>query len=237
MPTAILTALIVFAAIFTQSFVGFGLALVSMPLLSALLGLHTAAPLVALISITAEIVLILHYRAALNVRAVSRLIVASLPGIALGVWLLRGVDERIILPLLGIIVAGYALYALFSPRLPRLEHPRWADLLGFVAGLLSGAYNTPGPPVIVYASCRRWPPDEFKSNLQGFFIVNSAVVAVTHLVAGNVTPAVMQQFVVALPAIGLGALAGFALDGRVAPARFHRVVLVALVAIGLSLVL
>ena len=67
--------------------------------------------------------------------------------------------------------------------------------------------------------------------------MNSAVVAVTHLVAGNVTPAVMQQFVVALPAIGLGALAGFALDGRVAPARFHRVVLVALVAIGLSLVL
>ncbi|MBN2469290.1 MAG: sulfite exporter TauE/SafE family protein [Anaerolineae bacterium] len=237
MPTPILIAIIVFVAIFTQSFVGFGLALVSMPLLSALLGLQTAAPLIALVGITAVIILLLHYRAALNIRAVSRLIIASLPGIVLGVWLLRGLDERIVLPLLGVIVAGYALYALANPRLPRLEHPRWTDALGFVAGLLGGAYNTPAPPVIVYASCRRWPPAEFKSNLQGFFIVNNTIVVITHFAAGNVTPAVMQHYLFALPAIVLGALAGFALDGRVDPGRFHRVVLVGLVAIGLSLVL
>lgn len=237
MTTSILIFLIVFTAIFTQSFIGFGLALVSMPLLSLVIGLREAATLVALFSITAEIILLAHYRAALNFRAVRRLIIASLPGIALGVWLLRGIDERIILPLLGVIVTGYALYALIAPRLPRLESPLWADALGFIAGLFSGAYNTPGPPVILYASCRRWPPDEFKSNLQGFFIVNSAVVALTHIVAGNVNQTIIEYYLVVLPAIIAGALAGFALDGRVNAARFHRLVLMALAVLGVSLIL
>lgn len=237
MTTSVLIFLIVLLAIFTQSFIGFGLALVSMPLLSLVLGLREAAPLVALVSVTAEVILLAHYRAALNLRAVRRLIIASLPGIALGVWLLRGVDERIILPLLGVIVTGYALYALIAPRLPRLESPLWADALGFIAGTLSGAYNTPGPPVIMYASCRRWPPAEFKSNLQGFFIVNSIVVAATHIIAGNVTTPVFQHFLITLPAIAAGALGGFALDGRVQTARFHRLVLFALIALGISLIL
>ncbi|GAB4571552.1 MAG: TSUP family transporter [Anaerolineae bacterium] len=235
--TTLLVALIVFAAIFTQGFLGFGLALVSMPLLVMAVGLPVATPLVALVSVTAEVVLLLYYRAALNLRAVARLTLASLPGIPLGVWLLRGLDEHLVLGVLGVIVAGYALYGLAAPRLPELRNPRWALGLGFVAGMLGGAYNTPGPPVIIYGTCRRWSPPEFKGNLQAFFIVNSVLVAVSHYLAGNITAPVIRYFLVALPAIGLGALAGFALERRVASERFHRLVLVALVGLGLSLLM
>ena len=101
-----LTFLIVFIAIFTQTLTGFGLALISMPLLVHVVGIQTAAPLVAIISGVAEAILLLLYRADLNLRAVTRLTAASILGIPLGVFLLRRVNEGLVTAVLGILVLG-----------------------------------------------------------------------------------------------------------------------------------
>ncbi len=234
--TQLLVAGIVFLGIFTHSFTGFGLALVMMPLLSGVVGLRVAAPLVALIGLVTELIVLARYRHALNVQAVRWLALASLAGVPPGVAALSHVDEGIILPILGLVVAAYALYALLDLRLPEARHPGWAWGLGFLAGLLGGAYNVSGPPVLIYATCRRWEPAEFKGNLQGFFLLNSLVVILAHALSRNYSAPVWDGFLVALPAIGLGALAGFSLDGRVSPARFRRVTLGLLVVLGLSLI-
>ena len=101
--------LIVFFAIFVQAASGFGLALISMPLLVGLVGIGTATPLVALIGITAEVFLLRRYWQALNFAAVKRLSLASIIGIPLGVYVLREGDGRFITTVLGFIVTGYAL--------------------------------------------------------------------------------------------------------------------------------
>ncbi|MCZ7672281.1 MAG: sulfite exporter TauE/SafE family protein [Chloroflexi bacterium] len=92
-PSSFLVFLIVFAAIFTQTVTGFGLALVSMPLLALVLPIQVAAPLVALFGLVAELLLLLRYRTALNVRAVAVLIGASVVGIPVGVYVLGEMDE------------------------------------------------------------------------------------------------------------------------------------------------
>lgn len=230
-----LLLLIIFVAIFTQAVSGFGLALVSMPLLVAMLGIQMATPLVALVAFTAELLMLLRYRHAFNLRAVARLSVASVVGIPLGVYLLRRANPDAITALLGVIIIAYALYALFSPRLPELNHPAWAYGLGFVAGLLSGAYNTSGPPVVIYGTCRRWPPAGFKSNLQGFFLLNSCVTIAVHSLSGSMTRPVLQSYLQSLPAIALGLLAGFALDNRINQHTFRRIVLILLLLLGARL--
>jgi uncharacterized membrane protein YfcA len=234
--TNLLIALIVFLAIFLQSFAGFGLALVAMPLLVSVVDLEVAAPLVALIAATAGVFLLLHYRAALNLQAVKQLIIASLIGIPLGMVLLGSVNEQLVLPVLGIIVTGYALYVLLGPHLPRLVHPGWAYGFGFVAGLLHGAYNIPGPPAIVYGTCRRWQPAEFKGNLQGFFMPTGLLVVMTHLAANHYTGPVLSAYLIALPAMALGMVAGFALEKRVDAERFRQVVLILLAILGITLI-
>lgn len=231
-----LVALIVFLAIFTQSLAGFGLAMVSMPLLAPVVGLSTAAPLVALVGLAAEVIILARYHAALDLQAVRRIALASVMGVPVGVWALSQVDETLVRRVLGVLVGGYAIYALLRPHLPALTHPRWADGLGFTAGVLGGAYNMPGPVVVVYGTCRRWPPAVFKSNLQGFFLLNSGLVTAAHLAAGNYTPVVLEGFLAALPAIGLGALAGFALDGYLDPGRFRQLVLILLIVLAATLI-
>ncbi|MBK8989400.1 MAG: sulfite exporter TauE/SafE family protein [Chloroflexi bacterium] len=227
---------IVFIAIFTQAVTGFGLALVSMPLLLLVMDIQMASPLVALVGIVAELLLLLHYRANLNMRAVARLIVASLVGIPLGVTLLRQVEAEVITAVLGGIIILYSLYALVGFRLPQLTRPIWAYGFGFAAGLLGGAYNISGPPVIIYGACRRWPPAEFKSNLQGFFVVSSFTIIMTHAWGGNLTPAVWRNFFIALPAVLLALVIGFRVDTLLDPDRFRRIVLLALVVLGIGLI-
>ncbi len=167
----LLVSLVIFLAVFTQSLTGFGSALVAMALLPALIGIRTATPLVALVGLTIEIALLLRYHAAFRLQSVWRLIVASLLGVPLGLLLLRRVDERLALVILGCVLVGYAVYALLGRPLPSLKSNGWAYGTGFVAGMLGGAYNTSGPPVVIYGDAQRWPPAEFKSNLQGFFLV------------------------------------------------------------------
>jgi uncharacterized membrane protein YfcA len=232
-----LSLLVIFFAVFTQSLTGFGSGLVSMAFLPGVLGVRIAVPMVALITGTLELILLVRFRAAFNFKAVWRLALTTLLGIPLGVWALRGLSERILLPVLGVVMTSYALYALFNLKLPRLEHPAWAYLTGFLSGLLSGAYTVGGPPVIIYGNCRGWNPDEFKSNLQGFFLLNDGLAIIYHGVAGNLTHTVWNGFLWALPVLGLGLLVTSRLDRILDPRKFRKLVLILLVIMGVRLFL
>ncbi|MFC2054825.1 sulfite exporter TauE/SafE family protein [Chloroflexota bacterium] len=232
----VIVFVVIFLAVFVQSMAGFGLALVSMALLPGIVGIQVAAPLVALVGIPLEFLLLLKYRSALNIYAVWPLIIASLFGIPLGIFVLKRVDEEIVLTILGIVITCYALYSLLEIKLPQMKHPAWAFGSGFFAGLLGGAYNTAGPPVIVYGNCRGWLPAEFKSNLQSFFLVGTLFVVAAHALSGNLTEVVLVDFLWTVPAIGLGIVAGTWLDRYLNPALFRKVVLVLLVLMGLRLI-
>jgi uncharacterized membrane protein YfcA len=234
MQEALLLA-IIFLAVFTQSLAGFGSALVAMGLLVPLIGVRTAAPLVAAITLVLEIFLVIYYREALKISHVWRLVAASIAGVPLGVLFLKQIDEPVMMTLLGLVITGYALYALMRFHLPRLEKPAWAYLFGLAAGMLGGAYNTSGPPVIIYGHCRRWSPPEFKGNLQGFFLISSMLVAITHLWSRSFTADIWRMFLLSLPALGIGLFAGLKLEKRVQPAVFEWIVLVLLVVVGLRL--
>lgn len=228
---------IAFFAAVTQSLTGFGLALIAMPLLTQALGVEIAAPMVALMTISTQITLLVRYRAELNFRTLWRLSATSLIGVPLGVYGLQRVDEQIGLLILGAIIIGYSIYALFNFELPEVDGPYWAYGFGFAAGLLSGAFNTPGPSVVIYGNCRRWEPKEFKGNLQGFFLLNSSMVIFIHLLSRHYTADVLRHFLQAAPAMALGLFAGIYLDRYINPATFRILVLGLLILVGLNLVI
>jgi uncharacterized protein len=235
--TSIFIFLVVFLGCFTQSLTGFGVALVMMAVLPSLVGLKVATPLVALTAIVLEALMLIRYRAALQFRSILGLLVSSLVAIPVGVFYFRRLDEGIALSILGFVLTAYALYALIGFRLPALSHPTWAWGFGLAGGLLGGAYNTSGPPVVVYGNCRRWSPQEFKSNLSGYFLVNSVIVVSTHWLGGNFTPDVTSHFLLALPALFLGFLLGQGMDRWLNPELFRKTVLVLLVILGVRLMI
>ena len=228
--------LIILFASFTQGVAGFGLGLVSMPLIIGALGIQPAAALVALIGFITRVVLLIYYRQSINLKIVTRLTIASLFALPIGVLVLQRLDGPFVQTLLGMVIAGYALYALLNLRLPEIAHPMWAYGFGFVSGLLGGAYNTSGPPLVMYGTSRRWPPAEFKSNLQGYGLVNTLVIIGLHAIAHDYTNAVMHNFIITLPAMALGLVLGLGTSRFINQAMFRRMVLVMLLVVGLKLI-
>lgn len=235
--TTLLASVVIFAGCFTQSVSGFGLALVTMALLPSLIGLQAATPLVALVALILEAIMLLRYHESLQIKSILRLLGASLVTIPIGVIYLHSLNEDVALFVLGLVVTLYALYGLVGFRLPELKHPAWAWIFGAASGLLGGAYNISGPPVIVYGNCRKWFPSEFKSNLAGFFLVGSLVIVSTHWVRGNITPNVMIIFLKTLPALLLGFILSQYFDRWLNPIIFRKVVLVLLVVLGIRLMI
>lgn len=236
MGTDILIALVTLAAALTQRLTGFGSGLIPMSILPGFVGIHTVTPLVALITTTVDLLMLSRYRAGIRPHAVYPLLVGMMFGIPLGILALRQIDERIVLGVLGAVISLYALYALVGFRIPRPNGRPWAWGVGFLAGMLGGAYNTSGPPLIVYGQALEWPPDEFKANLQTLFIFNDVLVIMGHLLAHNMTRVVTRAYLIALPALVVGFLVGGRLDRFLNPERFRILVLALLFVLGLRLV-
>ena len=235
--TLLRASLIIFIGCFTQGLTGFGLGLVTMALLPIVVGLREATPLVALVGIVLELIMLIRYREAFQFKSIWPLLVACVIGIPIGIFYLIRVDEAVALFALGVVTFGYALYALIGFRLPKLDSPLWGWVFGIAGGVLGGAYNTGGPPVILYGNCRRWSPNEFKGKLAGFFLVGSLMAGIAHWASGNITSSVFSLFTTTLPALLLGYLLSQFMDRWLDPERFRKIVLVMLVVLGLRLMM
>ena len=229
--------LVVLLATILHSVAGFGFALVSMPLLVITIGIEQAAPLVSLIGIGSIAILVIRYRTQVQLSSILGLVIGSLVGIPLGVLALRTVNEPVIVFLLGAIVLGYALYALFSPQLPSLEKEVWGYGFGFLAGLIGGAYNSGGPPLVIYGNSKSWAPKVFKGNMQILLLIHGVTISVSHAYAGNYTMDVLELCVISVPAVLLGSFIGYVLDRYINDRLFNQLVLLLLIVLGMQLIL
>jgi uncharacterized protein len=230
-----LVALVVFIAAVVQGIAGFGGALVAMPLLVPLLGIQVASPAFALVAMVATLLNALRWRAFVTPRDLARLLLPALIGIPLGVWLLARLDAALITRILGVLIFLYAGYAILGLPVPRPKHDAWTYTAGFSSGLLSGAYNTGGPPIVMFASASQWEPNRFRGNLQTFFLLSSIIVTVSHALAGHYSTETLWAALWALPALFAGHMIGYRLCRFVNPAFFRRLVLLLLLILGARL--
>lgn len=226
---------ILFVSTLTRSTFGFGDALIAMPLLTLIIGVQTATPLVAFIASTIALTIVWSNWRCINLKATWHLIVSSLIGIPVGVLVLKTVPEEIVKSFLGLSIILVSLYNLVQPRLITLSQQKWAYLFGFVAGVLGGAYNTNGPPVVIYGALNRWPPDRFRATLQGYFLPTGLLILVGHGLGGLWTAQVLQLYALALPVVLIAIFLGGKLNQRIPLGRFEKFIYMTLVGLGLLL--
>ncbi len=227
-----LVALVVFVAALVQGVMGFGGALIAMPLLVTLVGIQTATPAFALVGALASLMNAVRWRAHVTRGDLLQLVIPAALGIPIGVLLLARLDAEMVTRALGVILIGYAAYNLIGWAVPPLRNRLWAYVAGFTSGILSGAFNTGGPPVIVFADARRWTADRFRGNLQTYFLFISLFLIVSHGVTGHLTANVWRTAAVGVPALVVGQFIGARLCHYINPDLFRRLVLVFLLLLG-----
>lgn len=224
-----------------QSMTGFGFALVAISLLPFFLELPLAIPLVLLMCLLNSLGLWLYYRDDFQWTAISPLVLSALGATPIGLVGLHYVPEAIALKALGALVVLYVAYdavCLFTPVLtmPDLESPRWAYLFGGLSGLLTGAFTTGGPPLVMYANSKEWSPEQFKGNLPGVYVVALAFALAGHYFEGHLTAELWKIALYTTPMFAAGMGLGILLSKKIDAASFKRIVLSLLGVIGLKLI-
>ncbi|MGB0389359.1 MAG: sulfite exporter TauE/SafE family protein [Ardenticatenaceae bacterium] len=228
--------LILFCATVVVRLAGFGSSLVAMPLLTPLLGLPVASPLMNLFGVTNFSVVIFQRWKEVTLKDVWRLALMTVLVIPLGIYLIFVVPEAFLRVVLGMICLLYALYGLAKLPMPRLTNPNWAWVYGFWAGVFSGAFNVAGVFVVLYADTQDWEPERFRLNMFSFFLVVSILSLVSRYVAGQLTAQVMQIWLGTTPFLLLGLAVGSYLTRFVNKTRFRQLVLCLLIVLGTRLI-
>lgn len=229
-------ALIVFFATMTRAAIGFGGAIIAMPLLTLILPIQVTSPLVALMANTNAVFILTNSWRDVRFKSAWRLIVASLVGIPIGVVVLSQVYQGLVTGILGVIIILFGAYSLFQPEVKVKVNENSAFLFGFFAGILGGAYNANGPLVVVYATLRKWSAEKFRATLQGYFLSIGVVIILGYIISGLYTRTVLAYYLYAtLPATFLGFLAGNLIHHRIPQNLFKQAVYVLLIAVGGSL--
>lgn len=234
---SLLTILILFGGTLVHSTLGFGLALVSMPLLALVIDLRTATPLVAFVGLIIEIIILWQSWREVELLSLWRLIGGSILGIPIGLFVLILAPEAWVKAILGILLILFSLYNLLRPRLITLARQQWAYLFGFASGILGGAYNLTGPPVILYGTLSRWSPIKFRANMQSYFVPVTGFIFLGHGLSGLWTMEVLRLCAWTLPLALVAIVVGAKLNQRIPVAQFERLIYGTLIILGVLMFL
>jgi uncharacterized membrane protein YfcA len=147
---------ILVVATLIRAILGFGEALIAVPLLALVMPVEQAAPVAVLVSITIAFIILLKDWRKVHPASAGWLIGSTLFGIPAGLLLLTTAPEPMVKTILGVVIILFALHPFLTRRSFTLENDRLAWLFGFSAGILGGAYGMNGPPLAIYGSLRRW---------------------------------------------------------------------------------
>lgn len=164
-----------------------------------------------------------------------------LPGLALGVavgTLLAGsLDEDGVRLLLGLLSLLFAAYMLLRPAAGRPISPRWALPAGAGCGFTSFLAHAGAPPLNLYLVPRRLSKETFIATSAIAFAAVNLIKLPPYLWLGEINLTSIWASLLLVPVAWAGVKSGLWLQHRVSEALFYRLVIVAMVIVGVQLLI
>lgn len=202
-------ALAFFLAGAVPELTGFGVATVSMPILSLVMPLSVIIPLVAIISMAATGIVAWQGRTGGRYTKILALVLGSAVGVPLGMLFLNVISEQWLSVIFGVFLIAYALYGLLAHEhfLPRTKAV--GGLVGSIAGFFGAVFNIHGPLVGLYeANDEDKSKQEIKGLTAAYMFISGVFTVSGHYISGRITPEVLYYTAFSLPFLAIGLAVG-----------------------------
>ena len=220
-------------AAFVQSISGFGLALLSVPLMSLFADVRLSVVVVNLIGLVTTSAQAWKEREYAEKRLAIRITLAAIVGMPFGFIAFVFLSETVLKIGLGIVVLVITLLLLrgFTVR-SSSQAMDW--MFGSISGALSTSVGTNGPPLVFLFQARQLTQEVFRATISRIFIFSNVVTVSIFLVAGKVTLQSLIAAAISLPVLFVAIFLGFRTRRYVDQQRFRILVLVLLTISGFS---
>jgi uncharacterized membrane protein YfcA len=218
--------------------IGFGAALVAMPLATHFVPLKFALALYVLADIANSFSVGLEKPKNASRGEYLRLMPMILVGTVAGVTVLVNLPRTTGMLLLGAFVIAYAVYAFFPHASRRVVSQGWAWVAGFLGGVTSALFGAGGPPYVIYLSQRGLSKEAFRATLGLVTMTSISARVIAFFLTGLLLDAqVWLAAALAVPAALTGIAVGRKVFFKLPKEQLARVIAVLLLASGGSLVL
>lgn len=191
--TLILATAALALAGFVQGLTGFGFGITAMSLLPWVLGLDEAHAVVTLTSTAACLLMTAVTMRDAPWRRLFLLAICTAVGVPIGFWLFELLPRSIVLRVLGLTLCSMVLFELLVVRRIGWRWPRWLEpFVGIGSGVLTGAFNVGGPPLVAYIYSQPWSKHEHVAGLTAVFISGGLVRVVLLFAHRDVPPDVWK---------------------------------------------
>jgi uncharacterized protein len=202
---------------------GFGLALISTPLLLFVYEPRAVIVLTAIFSIAINSAVVLDSWRDAHERLALALLLPAFVGIFIGVEILRTVNPDYIRLAVGAVVVLSALLLLRDVRLPGADS-RWGTIVaGSASGALSTSTGLAGPPIVLLLAARGLPKHAFRGTSALYFLVMSLVGVVVLSLRGLVDGGDLSLAAALIPAAIVGKAIGTAALKKISESAFRTI--------------
>jgi uncharacterized membrane protein YfcA len=199
---------------FVQGVSSFGYAIISISLLPLFFDLITSSLVILISSFAMLIHLIYNLFWKMKVRVNVKLLLIPIPGMfigrSIGVCLLTYCqDKMLIIPLCVslILLAVYFTYYSNKVRITPSKRNGW--LAGLVSGVLGGAFNISGPPLVAYYFASIEDKNQYHLYVQISLLIGALYSLALHISLGNITQRIWMPSLVASFGVVAGTICGF----------------------------
>jgi uncharacterized membrane protein YfcA len=216
---------------FVQTVTGFGGALVLAPVLFGTMRPAQAVLISALLGLVQSGALVVRYYDDVRRSELRSLLAFAVPGLAVGVVVLRVAPSSVLRVVVGLAVIAGTL-ARRRRRPGRHGPPRLSAPAGFLAGVLTTSATVNGPPLVLFLSGRGATAPQMRGTLAAIFLVLDTLTVGALALGGTLVgppPAAVAALAISFP---LGLLAGLWFGDRLPEHVYARIVTLLLLALG-----
>ena len=158
-------------------------------------------------------------------------------GIPAGIAVLQRISPVYLRAGVGLLLVLFSIYSLARLKVPELKGAgRAADaVIGVLNGILGSITGLGGILPTIWSALRGWSRDEQRAVFQPTAVATFLMIMLAFGGTGIITADAMHLFVIGLPALIVGSWLGWMLYGKLDESAFRKVVLVLLLASGVTL--
>ena len=214
---------------------GFGLGLVTVPVLMVLVEPQSVVVIVNGSIAVLMLLVLLQLRHHLDLKLVGGMALGGLAATPIGVLALGSASPTILRMAIALVILMLAVLSLFRVPLPFAQNRLAGPVLGFLASLSVTTLSIGGPLVAIYAVNRGWAPQVMRASLALYFLVFEGSALTLYALSGLADREDAGNIAILLPAVVIGfALASILVERMNAP-LFRYAVIGVIIAGGLML--
>lgn len=231
--------LFVFSALIFSAFIkgslGLGFSTICLAILANVLPLKTAISIVLLPSLISNLLVMIdagNFR--VSVQQFFWMLLMCIPGMLLGLQILRTEDNTLSISLLALVLILYGSWGLFNLNFRLADHtiPRLNPIIGLLTGIVNGATGSQIVPIMPYLLSLNISKDVLVQTINLSFTLNSIIMLSSFLYLELLNTASLTTYTFGIIPVAAGVWIGNKVRERLSDDKYRRAAMALIVVLG-----